>query len=425
MTTPSTHEQALRPARRCVDVTARAALLRGERGGHLDERAAAPHELVAELVREDRPARVGDRARAVSLHHTCDVQFLDDDDAVAIGKSCGLDVQMVSALPTHFAVESCDALTSLCLVAGSFLLAGDGALGAGELAKCGLQVLWVGDEFTVGGCSEVNDAAVDGDDRVDARCRIRDLNRTGDRDEPLVAVADERAGFPRAFERAMDYNAHRAELRKVQRATRLVVLVDIDSPHLWMRLTQIDDVLVLALPARGIGKLREASLPGAVELDKELPADVARHVGEPGQLGAQRSQLFHLIERRRIATLALRLPVVREQPLLIREVPQEAQRIAPRIEPCDLRECRVGAKAECFDDQHQGIYSLVSVQRKGLLSWQTRCPQPERTLGLREEEGEDELDDEDFEDEDEDEDSDDWDDDDDDDEDAEEDEDDT
>jgi hypothetical protein len=384
MTTPNTHEQRLRSARMCVDVTACAARLRRERGRHFDERAAGPRELVAQHVVEDGPACVADATRAAALHHACDVQFLDDDDAVTLGKSRGLNVQMVSALAPNLTVHASDAELGFDLIAGTFLLAGYGALSASKSLERGLEMLRVVDEVTIGRGAEVHDAAIDRDDGFDARIRIWDLDLADDRSEPLVAVANERAGLACAFEWSMDDDAHRSEFGEVERAACRVTLVNIETPNPWMRLAEVDDVLALAFPVRRIGDLREAALPCAGEFDEELSADISRDGGEPGQFGAQRGQLIDLIECGRIATLAFRLAIVCDQPLLEREVPQEAQRVTPRVDVRrDLLGARVGAQAERLVDQHDVMYSLVCAKYKGVSSGETCRPRPECAFGLR------------------------------------------
>ena len=154
-------EGGLRATRLGVDAAACAARLRTVRGWHLDEGAARPREFVAEHVREAGPSRVRDAASAATSNHPRNVQLLQNDDAVALGESCRLDVQEVVALPPHLAVDASDADLGLLSVLRSFLPSADGALCVGESLERGFEVTWAGDHLAVGSGAEVRDAAVD------------------------------------------------------------------------------------------------------------------------------------------------------------------------------------------------------------------------------------------------------------------------
>ena len=97
MTAPRTVKNSLRLARSRVDMAAPCAGLARISGRHFDQDASRPRELIAKHVREARPSRVRDAASTATFHHPCDVQLLQHNDAVALGKLCRLDVQEVVA----------------------------------------------------------------------------------------------------------------------------------------------------------------------------------------------------------------------------------------------------------------------------------------------------------------------------------------
>lgn len=353
MTTPSTNEQRLRVTRRCVDVAACTALLRAECGRHLNERAAKPRQFVAQHVVEDRPPSVADATRAVSLYHTRDVQFLDNDDAVVLSKSRGLDMQMVSTLTPYLAVEASDTKLGFGSVARAFLLTGDGTLSMSDALEGSFEMLRVIDEIATGRRAEMHNTAIYCDDRFSAISEVWDPDLTYDHREPLIRIADERAGLARTFERTMNNNAHRAELWEVQRAVCPILLVDVESPDPGVRLAQADNVLALTFPTWRFGEFPEAALPGVVKLDEQLAGDIARDVGKPRQFGAQLGHLALLIENGRVAAFAFCLGVVREQALFVRDVPKKTQCVAPRIESRSLPFAGIDTKTECLIYQHQ------------------------------------------------------------------------
>src|SRR5208337_2679240 len=282
-------EDGLRATRLGVDAAARAARLARIGGGHLDKAAPQTTQLVAEHVSEAGPSRVGDAASAVTPDHPSNVQPFQHNDAVALGESCRLDVQEVVALPLHLAVDACDASLGLLSVLRSFLLARNVALSTSELLERPFEIARVGDHLAIGRRAEVRDASVDGDDGTVARSGLGQVQFADDTDEPLVPVALERAGLGLTLERPVHHGAQRAELGEAD-------VTVVDAPHLRVRLAEGKRVAALALPARGASELLEASLPGLVELDEQLRADVAGNVREPRQLGAQLGQFFHLVE---------------------------------------------------------------------------------------------------------------------------------
>ena len=174
-------------------------------------------------AKRDHPASAMLRAQLAS-DHPRDVQFLQHDDAVALGESCRLDVQEVVALPPDLAVDAGDASLGLLSVLRSFLPSADGALCVGESLERGFEVARVGDHVAVGRRAEVGDATVDGDDGAVAGRWLGHVQLADDADEPLVAVALEGARLRLPFERPVQHSAERAELREadiaaIERAT--------------------------------------------------------------------------------------------------------------------------------------------------------------------------------------------------------------
>ena len=142
----------------------------------------------------------------------------------------------------------------------------------------------------------------------------------------------------------MDDGTNRAELGEVQGAAD-------EPPYLRMWLAEVDDVDALSFPTRSVRKLLEAALPGFVEFDQHLGADVSRDLREPRQLGPKRGQLADLIERGRVAALTT-APGQSTKPLLVRELPEEPQGITPAICRRNLFPRRIDAVAEGFADEH-------------------------------------------------------------------------
>jgi hypothetical protein len=343
-------EDGLRATRLSVDAAARAACLAGVSGGHLDERASRPRELVAEHLGKAGPSRVGDASSQVAADHARDVQLLQHDDAVALGDSCRLDVQEVVALPPHLPVDAGDACLGLLSILGSFLLAGDVSLRPREARERRFEVAWIGDHVAVGRGAEVGEATVDGEDGAVARHRLGDVHLAGDAHEPLIAVALEGARLRPSFDRPVDDRAQVAELREPNGRT-------VEAPYLAVRLAEGERVAALALEARGTRQLGEAALPGPVKLHQELRAHVARDVGEPWQRGAQFGELVDLVESGRVDALAPG-PRVPGNPLLQGQIPEKSECALPLAKPRDLRGVGVDAESKSLHDAHRLLRHL-------------------------------------------------------------------
>ena len=342
-------------------MSARSTLLRGIRSGHKFDRSAGPFLLVAKHPLEHRPACICDSASAASAQHPRDVQIFQHDDTVTLGDACGLNVQEMSALPSHLAVLTRDATLGLLPVLGSFLSTSDSPLRTTQSFQRSLQVLRPGDQIALRRSRKVDNAAIDRDHRAWSRSWIWDRDLADDRGEPLISVTNERAGLWRAFKRAMDDSSDLAELGKIQRIT-------LKTPRLRMRFTQVDDVEALALPSWSVCALLKAALPRFIQLVEKLHRHITRNVRKPRQLRSKLGQIFRLIKRGHVAALVT-IFGQSEKPLLVREVPEEPQSITPTICCRNLLARWIDAIAEGFADQHSVLGNTVVRQstRRGLL----------------------------------------------------------
>ena len=161
----------------------------------------------------------------------------------------------------------------------------------------------------------MGDTAVKSDDRLPARRRLRKLELAHDRDEPLVPVSPNRTAFRFTFERPMNDGSYVAEFGKTERASH-------QPPYVGMWLGETQGVSAPALPARRTSNPLEAALPGLIELDQELRADIARHVSQKGKLSAELLELNDLVESVRVAANGTRQAKL---PLLECEVPKKTK----------------------------------------------------------------------------------------------------
>src|SRR5208282_2566788 len=365
----------LRRTRQSVNAAARAARLAAVRGGHLFETTPAPGELEAEHLRETGPPRVGDAPPQVAPDHPLDVQLLQNDDAVALGESCGLDVQEVVALPPHLAVDAGDAILGFLSVLRSFLPSADGSLGASESLQGGFEATWVGDHVAIRGGTEVRDAAVDRDDGCLTRRRRGDPQLADDAGEPLISVALQRARLGLSFERTMQDSAERAQLGEAD-------VRAVEPPRLRVGLAEAERVSSSSLEAGSAGELLEAALPRLVEFDEELRADVAGGVGEPRQVGTQICQLVDLIERGWEDASVARTGVPHEA-LLEREVPECTESVVPFRKTRNLCSVWIDAEPKRLANKHETDHSLVCDARNRLPNRPTRCLCVDGAFGLR------------------------------------------
>ena len=242
---------------------------------------------------------------------------------------------------------------SFLSILGTFLSAHQDALRVCELFRNGSHVARIRNQLSIGSAGEVDDAPIDRDRWSRAWWWIRLVDLTENRSEPLVAISNDRAGFWFPFDGAMNHGWECAELGEVQ-------LPVAKRPPLWMRGAQTDEIAIFSFPFRNAGELPEVTLPGQVEFDEQLSAGVSGDIGEPWQFGSKIFQLIDLIEGCRAATRATSQS---EKTLFVRQIPQEAQRIAPAFHPCDLLARRVDAKAERLLDQHDCFSCIKSVRQ--------------------------------------------------------------
>ena len=146
-----------------------------------------------------------------------------------------------------------------------------------------------------------------------------------------------------------------------------------------MRLGETEAVPALAFPARSASEPFETALPGLVELDQKLCTDVARYVGEKGELGTERFQLADLIESIRIEANGTPEP---ELSLLEREIPEKAERGLPGKQALLLLFGRVDPKLEPLVTPHDKKHTLVCKKSKRIPPSETRRSQDSDTPGI-------------------------------------------
>ncbi len=345
------------PVARCtVYVPTGGARLRAVGGRHLEQLAAAPPELVVEQADELAPASIQDAARqsAVRAHHVVDLQILDDDRPVALGVGVAENVQDMVALASHPSVHTHDAKLGLLSVFRSPLPPCSGPLRAPQSDERGFKIPWILDDAAIRVGHQVDDSAVERDDRFGAPSWLNDLELADHGRKPLVAIAAHGARLRFAGWRPVDDDAHRPELGEAQG-------VAVEAPHLRMRLGEPDDVQVLAFPAWSPSETLEASLPTLVEFDEQFCAHVTRDVGEPRQFAAQRREVLHLVEGRRVTTLSAGSSETHD-PLLVGEVPEKPKSMLPTGQPLNLGGSRVDAVAVSLAEQHTTIIAPLDLQ---------------------------------------------------------------
>ena len=170
MSTRCAAEDGLRGAVLRVDAPACAARLRTVRSRHLDQGAAVPCELVAELLDEHAPSSVQDASREAPacLDHIAYLETLYDDDAVTLGVAGAELMNEVRALSSNLAVQDRDAKLRLVAILGSLLLARDVALRTSETTERLAVVTGSLDDASVAIGHRVDHAAVEGDNRTGA-----------------------------------------------------------------------------------------------------------------------------------------------------------------------------------------------------------------------------------------------------------------
>jgi putative transposase len=254
-------------------------------------------------------------------------------------------VQEVVALPADLPLQTSEALLSLLSVPTALLSPAEHATGVSQTMDLLLQKPPVRNEPAVGVGDEVLDTTIDPNDSRPA-LNVGDLHLTDDRHKPLVNVSGDGALLRGAFDLAVENGLQSAELGEDDG-------VAVDVPDSRVRFAQGDVAATLLLEAGLVGDLAVAPLPGQVEFNQKLGADVARHVGQPGEFRPQPGQLVDLIEGREVAALAPWL-VGAEMDLLETEVPKPAKGVFPPQETILLLRRRVNPEAEgLVGDRHQ------------------------------------------------------------------------
>ena len=339
-------ENGLRDAACCAHASARTAFLRRVRGRDLDKSASAPRELVAQLLDEHSPSRIQNSPCETSArsHHIAYLKLLNDDGAVALGVACAELMREVCALASHLAVDTRDPELCLLSVLGAFLFSGEFALRERQPPERFPVVARRFNDSPVAVGDRVDYSAID---RNHGRCARRgglDLLLIEQRDEPLVNFAPQRAGLRFSLDRTMHDSSQVTKLGEADRG-------GIESPDFRMGLGQAEGVTTLALPARSASDPLETALPGLIQLDKHLCADIAGDVRKPGERRSQFSQLVDLVEGSRKAPFIAR-PRITHAPLFVGEIPKPPESALPRFNTRDLLRRRVDSKAESLTNKH-------------------------------------------------------------------------
>jgi len=359
--TTRTTKYGLRSARCRVNRSASAARLRTIRGWDFDKRSSRPCELVAKHVGEAGPSNVADASPEVTADHPCDVQLFQHDDAVALGKSCSQNVQVIFALPSHRSVNTNNTTFSFVSILRSLPSSTDGSLCLSEsFERCDEQFrVW--NQFSVARSTEVYNPAIDGNDRLRSWNWIYGLDFADDTHKPLIAVSFEGARLWRSLQRAMHHRSKEPQFWETDMPIN-------ETPRLWMRFAERREVSSLSLPAWRSSELRKAALPSFVQLFEKLVADIPRDIIEPRQRRPQFGQLFHLIEGGRKPPFTAR-SCVAEFSLLLGEVPKKTQRAIPFFKSLDLGHCRVDAVAKSLIRSHASDPSRAKAEWKSITRW--------------------------------------------------------
>lgn len=331
-----------------VHMPAGEARLRAILRRNLDERPSGPLKLVAKHLGEAGPSRVRDTTRQAPSNHSCDVELLEHDYAVALGESRRLNVQEVRALASHFSVQTHDAKCRLLSVLGFSLSSRDNSLRTSKSRHGVFVKLRVRCESTVRISEHESDTTINSNDWCSSRKRSEHLDLTHNQRVPLISVSLQRASLRFTFERPMDNSAQVTEFRESQNSA-------IESPCFWVRFGKAEKISLLALPSRGSRKSLETKLPSLVEFDEKLSANVSRHIGKPRRLETKFLQIVDLIERCRVVLLRHRKS---KQPVLVREIPKPTKGRFPRHKSGLLRRCRVDAIAKGLTGQHRVDFGL-------------------------------------------------------------------
>ena len=105
--------------------------------------------------------------------------------------------------------------------------------------------------------------------------------------------------------------------------------------------------------------------PGGVQLNEQLSACITRNVREPWQISSERREFFLLVEGGWVDPLTLGARKT-HQPLLVSQVPEEAQRGLPRKKTSLLSGRRVDAEAVATTNKQATNMAIESKVASGL-----------------------------------------------------------
>ena len=266
-------------ARENVHTPAGRARLAGVVGVNLPQYSSSPGELVGEELGQEAPALVkySSCEAPVGLHHVADLQVLNHNRAVALGVVVTELVAEVLSLSSDLAVQVGNTSLRFLPVLRSFLSSSDCLLSASKTLESLAVEAGAFEEQTIRIGNHVGDTTVDGHDGFSLRLRGLDFDQADNRDEPLIPVSLERAGFGHAFGGAVNHGSKVSQLGEADNAP-----VELPSLRVWF--AQAKGVQPLSLPARALTEFLEAALPSLVQLDEELRTDVARNVSKPRKL---------------------------------------------------------------------------------------------------------------------------------------------
>jgi hypothetical protein len=290
----------------------------------------------------------------VTAYHACDIELFQHDYAVALGESCGLNVQEVLPLPPHLAVDTSNVELSFGLIPRPFLTTRNNTLCVGQALQGSTEMLWIGDHVSVRSSSKEHNATIDGNDGICSRYWVWDLNLARDVREPLITISTDRAGLGLAFKWSMDDSSQVTEFWESQDGT-------VEAPDLLMWLTDTQEVSTLFLPSWSSSELLKAPLPSLIQLNEKLGTDVTWNISKPGQLLTKFSQFVYLIKGRVVPLLAT-APRKPEQSLFKSKIPKGTKCVLPGVDSFYLLRRRVDPVTERLMYQHNMQYMFNRTQ---------------------------------------------------------------
>lgn len=343
--------EMLSPSGARINVSARGARLRTVVRRCLDQSAPGPREFVTKKLGQDGPSGITNAPGSCSAHHCGSTQFLDHNNAMALGKSCRQSVHKVCALALNFSVHAHHAQLRLVTVFGSFLAPRHDALSTSKALHSALVVSWVSCNVSFRVGDDVGDATVQCNCWATACLGIRDLDLAHDQNKPLISALHQCATFTLALDRPVHNSANVSYFWESH-------IVGSDAPCFRVWLSQAYRDVVLFFPSRRSRYALEASLPGEIEPGQHVLTNVARNITKPREFGTKIRQLLHLCSKRNEHTFVSGSGKSHEA-LLVGDIPQEPHRVLPTSEAILLLSRWINAIAECFPDQHWSLLTTA------------------------------------------------------------------